>query len=337
MGGRDFCMRLYLCGRSALSMLRYLRGIRDDRLLEPPSRIRSLAEAVHGVRDLRSLSHRSELIIGHAGETVHALVPKKQMVVSYDSIATHLWSAKVPSGAFIKLTDDLYVSSPAFLFLQMARELDEIGLCRLGLELCGTYSLPERHAPYVPGSVDETLYELLPATTAKKILSLCGAVDDSVPGARKAKMVAGWLVDGAASPMEAATYMMLCLPKRKGGYGLPKPLLNPEVKVSTSTGEERRYPDLYWERESVDIEYQSDLAHGGDWNHYRDSKRQVTLTVNRITVLPLTKTQVYSTADFHELAIGLHRLLGIQVRCFNQKWESRRDDLRSAVLESRSV
>ena len=326
-------MRLYLCGQSALSMLRFLRRIYDERLEESPVRMRALAEPVHGPRGLRDLSHKASLIIGHAGDTVHALVNEKKMVVNRGGITTHLWSTKVPRGAFLKLEDDLYVSSPAFVFLQMARELDALALCKLGLELCGLYALPEKHTPYVPNSVDETIYELNPVTTAKKIDSLCKNADDKVAEVGKARMVASWLVDNAASPMEAHTYMLLCLPKRIGGYGLPKPVLNPKVTVLKAEDEEQRYPDLFWERKSVDIEYQSDLAHGGDWNHYKDSKRAVTLTVNKITVLPLTKTQLKNADDFHELAIGLHRLLGVQVRYFDDKWKTRRGELRKAVLK----
>ena len=125
-------MRLYLCGQSALSMIRYLRKINDDRLFEPPARVRSLTKPVYGTRLFKGISHRAELIIGHAGDVVHALVAKKAQVVSRGGLETHLWSWPVPAGSFLKLEDDLYVSSPAFTFLQMARELDEVELAKLG-------------------------------------------------------------------------------------------------------------------------------------------------------------------------------------------------------------
>lgn len=326
-------MRLYLCGQSALSMIRYLRKINDDRLFEPPARVRSMTKPVYGSRLFKGISHRAELIIGHAGDVVHALVAKKAQVVSRGGLETHLWSWPVPAGSFLKLEDDLYVSSPAFTFLQMARELDEVELAKLGMELCGFYALPEKHTPFVSKGSDETLYELRAVTMARRIKALCDSADNGVIGVRKARMVANWLVDGSASPRETATYLLLCLPKRKGGYGLPKPLLNPTVTVSTTQGEETRLPDLYWKDRSIDIEYQSDLSHGGDWNHYRDSKRQVMLTVNKITVLMLTNTQLSNADDFHELAIGLHRLLGVRVQRINAAWKTRRDALRDNLLK----
>ncbi|RVU97370.1 hypothetical protein EII22_07010 [Coriobacteriales bacterium OH1046] len=329
-------MRLYLCGKSALSVLRYLRSIRDDRLEETSVRVRTLVQPMHTPRHVEELSGSAEWMLGHAGETIHALVPKKGMVIARGGLATHLWSTKVPGGAFIRLTDDLFLSSPAFVFLQMARELEPIELAKLGMELCGFYALPEKHTPYVPASVDETEYEIQAVASARKIVSLCEAASSAVPGMRKARMVAGWLADGAASPMESATYLLLCLPKRMGGYGLPKPVFNPKVTVDTPNGAEDRFPDLFWKMKdnAIDIEYQSDLAHSGNWKRYKDSKRQVQLTVNRITVLPLTKAQLKNTDDFHELAIGLHKLLKIRVRCLEVAWEAKRTELRKAMFSS---
>lgn len=329
-------MRLYLCGKSALSALRYLRSIRDERLEDASARVRTLAQPIHTPRQVEELSGSSEWLLSHAGETIHALVPKKEMVSARGGLVAHLWSAKVPGGAFIKLADDLLLSSPAFIFLQMARELEPIELAKLGMELCGYYALPEKHKPYVPSSVDETEYELRAVTAARKIVSLCEATPSAVPGVRKARMVAEWLADGAASPMESATYLLLCLPKRLGGYGLPKPVFNPKVTVNTPSGAEERFPDLLWKMKdsAIDIEYQSDLAHSGNWKRYKDSKRQIQLTVNKITVLPLTKAQLKNVDDFHELAIGLHKLLKARVRCLGSAWESKRSKLRDVVLDT---
>ena len=93
-----------------------------------------------------------------------------------------------------------------------------------------------------------------------------------------------------------------------------------------------RFPDLYWEGDSIDVEYQSDLSHTGNWKRYKDSKRQIQLTVNKITVLPLTKLQVENADDFHEFAMGLRKLLGLRCRGFDGIWSARRYELRSALF-----
>ena len=331
MGGRDFCMRLYLCGRSALSMLRYLRGIRDDRLLEPPSRIRSLAKPLCHSAQIDAVTPATERLLMHAGDSIEVLVPSGEFRGGRGSVKARLWSGKLPAGAFLKLTDDLLISSPAFLFLQMARDLDPFELALLGLELCGLYSLPEKRTPFASGSIDEVEYEIPPVTTVKRIQSLCDAASGA-PGAKRARMVSRWLADNAASPMESIVFLLLSLSRHWGGYGIPMPVFNPKVTIKTASSAVERFPDLYWEGASIDVEYQSDLSHTGNWKRYKDSKRQIQLTVNKITVLPLTKLQVENADDFHEFAMGLRKLLGLRCRGFDGIWSARRYELRSALF-----
>jgi len=324
-------MRLYLCGRSALSVLRYLRSIHDERLFRRPSRIRSLTQAVRLRSQLTSLSFEAEYLVGHAGDTVHALVPSQELHGSRDGFTAHLWSASVPSGAFLRLADDLFVSSPAFVFLHMARELEPFELAMLGLELCGFYSLPECRVPFVSKSIDETEYEIPAVTTARRIRALCDAAP-AAHGVERARMVSRWLADCSASPMESIVFLLLTLSRHWGGYAVPAPVFNPKVVVKTARGVESRYPDLYWHDASIDVEYQSDFAHTGAWKRYKDSKRHIQLTVNKITVLPLTKIQVEDASDFHEFALGLRKLLRMRNRRFDRSWEVRRDELRRSLL-----
>ena len=53
-----------------------------------------------------------------------------------------VYAGKTPDGCFASISDGLAVSSPPFCFFQMAGELPLVKLIELGLELCGTYSLP---------------------------------------------------------------------------------------------------------------------------------------------------------------------------------------------------
>ena len=104
--------------------------------------------------------------------------------------------------------------------------------------------------------------------------------------------------------METAVYLLLCLPKRLGGYGLPKPILNPKIIISNPDGP------------------------------YRDSRREIELTVANIKVLPLTRQQLMSADGFDAFAQGLRRLLGIRSRSFDAQWMYRRDELRQTLLAS---
>ena len=78
----------------------------------------------------------------------------------------------------------------------------------------------------------------------------------------------------------------------------------------------------------------SDSAHSGEWSRYRDSRREIELTVANIKVLPLTRQQLMSADGFDAFAQGLRRLLGIRSRSFDAQWMYRRDELRQTLLAS---
>ncbi len=329
-------MKLYLCGRSALSVLRHLREVRDERLFEPRSRIRALSDPLYLASHLGGLSRESERLLSHAGDEIHCFVPDRGMCNSGARICTHLWSRPLPGGAFIRLADDLLISSPEFVFLQLSHELELFELAALGMELCGTYARTEDDSGLqrewtAYGKERGIAYQVDAVATARRLGAFAGRAPGSW-GVQNARKVSPWLADGAASPMESAAYLMLTLPKRLGGYALPKPILNPRVSVRTTHGTEERFPDLYWQGRAIDVEYQSDLAHSGDWSRYRDSRRQVTLTTNRITVLPLTRAQLMDSGDFHDFAMGLKRLLGVRKRGEDSSWWQQRARLRRALL-----
>ena len=140
-------------------------------------------------------------------------------------------------------------------------------------------------------------------------------------------------IDAPAKHMNTvATYMLLCLPKRLGGYGLPKPILNPKLLISNPDGTKERHPDLFWLGPNIDVEYNSDSAHSGEWARYRDSKREVELTVANVRVLPLTRAQRMDVDEFDAFAQGLRRMLGIRSRKPDSAWEARRAELRRRLL-----
>jgi len=130
--------------------------------------------------------------------------------------------------------------------------------------------------------------------------------------------------------------MLLCLPKRLGGYGLPRPILNPKLIISNPDGAKERYPDLFWLGPNIDVEYNSDTDHSGEWARYRDSKREVELTVANVRVLPLTRAQLMDVGGFDAFAQGLRRMLGVRSRKPDLEWEMRRAELRQALLSDYS-
>lgn len=331
-------MKLYLAYESSLALMRYLRSTDDGTIKGTPVKRTTLRDAIWTMHQLKDLKPAAEQLLTHIDGPIHAFVGERKKATRINRLATHLWSDKVLSGSFIDIGHDICISTPSFLFLQMATVLDTAELVALGMELCGHYSkwsLPPARlgdlSPLVKEENRHCTFNLLPAASARKLRAF---VDRSkgLHGAVAARTSMRWVLDEAASPMETVVYLLLCLPKRLGGYGLPAPILNPKVIVRGSDGSKERFPDLFWQGAAIDVEYNSDYAHAGDWSRYRDSAREVELVANNITVLPLTRLQVMHKDDFHAFAQSLRRLLGIRGRGFDANWERRHDELRSLLL-----
>ena len=332
-------MKLYLAPQSSLELIRYLRSINgDDGLQGTPMRKRALDDAVNTVRAMRELDETAQRWLEHAGNPVHAFVADRTRGTSTKCLVTHVYNGLVPHGAFIDLGHGICVCSPHFLFMQMTTQLDLIGSVQLAMELSGSYS----RWRLAPGVLGDPYYREQPETQActfdlPRVMNLkrvSAFVDrqQGKRGATGARAALRWALDGSASPMETATYLLLCLPKRLGGYGLPKPILNPKLIISNPDGAKERYPDLFWLSTNIDVEYNSDSSHSGEWSRYRDSKREVELTVAHLKVLPLTRNQLMDTAEFDAFAQGLRRMLHIRARAADPEWAYRRDALRRRLL-----
>ncbi|MDO4399786.1 MAG: hypothetical protein Q4D27_02415 [Coriobacteriia bacterium] len=330
-------MKLYLDQESSLNLIRYLRSVNgEDGIGGNICRKRLMNDAVvstHGIEELEATAH---FLLEHAGHPIHALAPERSMATHTKKLVTHVFSQDIPYGSFLDIGHGICICAPQYVFLRLGAERDFIDLIRIGMELCGTYSrwkLPS--AMHAPNAAEEQgcTFDVPPVMQARHMRLFLDrmAGHRGAVGARKA---AKHVLDGSASPMETAVYLMLCLPKHYGGYGLPKPLLNPKLTIQNPSGTEtiERYPDLFWKGPDIDVEYNSDAKHSGEWSRYRDSRREVELTVADVRVLPLTRAQAMDADGFDEFANGLRRMLGIQKRPEDPRWRQRRDDLRRRLL-----
>lgn len=333
-------MALYLYGSSALDVMRYLRAIEDGTVPGISIRPKRLGGAVHTNRQLNQLNHQAQLLLSHVRGPLHALVSARGQATRTRRLITHVWSSEIPAGAYRDLGNGICLTTPAFLFQQMAAELGELDLLLLGLELCGFYSKWSFPTAKSAHTADDEFrgctFELKPATTVGKLTHFM-QFRKGERGHAAASHALRRVIDNSASPMESAAYLLLCLPRRLGGYALPAPVLNTEVKVSTSTTTEVRYPDLYWPSHSLDVEYQSDRDHSGDWSRYRDARRMVELAAERITVLPLTRAQLLDQGEFDAFATSVRRNLNVRVRALDASWHSACLDLRECLFSDKGI
>ena len=275
---------LYLAPESSIELMRYLRSTNgSDGLGGATVRRKTLQGAINTTRDLNKLDETAQRWLGHVSRPLRLCVDDHRKRRANQRFVSHVLRTPIPTNTFLDLGHGISICAPHAAFAGMAAQVDLIDAVRIGMELCGFYS--QWKLPTAFKSQEERLQnpetrsctfgvpEAMHASQSQGYASRLA----SRYGAARAQAAARWLADGSASPMETAVYLLLCLPKRLGGYGLPRPVLNPSVTIQTPDGNLERHPDLYWEERNIDVEYNSDEDHSGEWARYRDSKREVQL------------------------------------------------------------
>ena len=251
---------------------------------------------------------------------LHVLVLDKSKLRSSERVVCHLWTADLPVGAFHGW-GDFRVSSPEFLFLQMATKLTVVQLVALGCELCGTYILLPKGA-LLPDSFNDYPERVAPLTNIERIETFLDSVG-SARGVKKARRALKFVAEGSRSPMETRTYMQLCLPAMLGGYGLPKAELNYEIKLDDEArriaGQRRCWGDICWPRKYLDVEYNGDV-HRGVEKMRRDAGRVLGIEHMGWRVVTVTSPQVFDSSRFEVVAkeIAIHLGCPLQSRVLGQ-------------------
>ena len=321
-------MQAYIYGQSALEYYRANRfpGTTPD---ESPAHL-ELKDAARTISDMKSVRLYGLNIPEPSPDTpLHLLVPSKQHRGSSPKVSAHVLSQTLPEGSFIEGNEYVSISSPEFLFLQMARELSLSELVALGMELCGTYRLACEEYP--------TRFDCMVLTNRMK-LALYIRRADGLPGVKRARLALQHIAEESASPMETVVYLLLCLPRRLGGYAFPQPILNSEIKFTASgkkfTVRRSSYPDLCWQSKKVDLEYQGGEHEKAD-RRAEDIMRRKALERMGYIVLELSYAEVTNIDLFHANVRKLAKLLGIRLRSSGEgNFREREKALRSILLDS---
>ena len=185
---------------------------------------------------------------------LHVLVPNASDCSRSRLKIAHVWSSPPLRGSFAKIAPGLLTCSAELCLVQFARLFPPVELARLACELCGAYALaPERENGFCTCA---------PATSIEFVRAFARrARENGTRGAEALLTALDFAVDGAASPMESAIALLLCLPYRYGGYHLPLPTLN---ERPVKTGGRRSIADatthrcdLLWPDANVALEYEA--------------------------------------------------------------------------------
>jgi len=252
------------------------------------------------------------------------------------AVRPHVCSKPIPDGSFVSVGDGLYLSSPEFCFFQMAAKYPLAKLIALGLEVCGSYSLPGSATTGGDrGDLVQTIYDLPPLTSKKKLTAFSTRMEGWI-GHKQALRALRYVADDSASPMEAVLVMLLTLPYRLGGYGLPMPELNgsiyPKKRVSKFASKGFYRGDLLWRDAGVVVEYNSDLEHASQNRIAMDAIRRSDLSLCGIYEVTVTNRQIKSMELFDKVAKQIAVRIGKELVYKKPEFLKARRELRSVLF-----
>lgn len=244
-------------------------------------------------------------------EKIDILVPHRRRGFANKTVRQHVWAGEVPAGGFLKLGEHVYVSSPEFVLLQMAAELDRWQTLQLAMQLCGTFAL-SRTAEH--GATKH------PPLTSKRRLALFA---EQVGGRRTGMGNYRWAVrhvlNGAASTTEAGVSLLLAMPTQVGGYGLRPFQLNVEKTYDQEEreiagGKERCVVDLLDETSRFGWEYQGKEGHSDAEGGARYERGSVALSTAAEGDLDFTMSYGAAQLDSDARKLAALRHMEYEVR-----------------------
>ena len=260
---------------------------------------------------------------------VHFLVPHTTCRTKARGIVCHVVGGTFPSGSFYTDTGSIFICSPELTFILMAQMLTVLELVTLGFELCGAYALD--------ATSSEGFYKRDPLTSVAALQRYLDRVGP-LHGAKKARRALRYITDNSASPMETIVAMLLCLPCSLGGYGIALPQLNSRINICVSgnhrNGKKHYVCDMLWTDHRLSVEYDSSTWHAGEDQITQDSRRRADLIAAGLTVVSITKGQVFDARSFDRAARLLAKRTGKTIRNKNYSEATRRYELRMALLKN---
>lgn len=306
---------------------------------------------------------------------LHLLVPSAGSRHNTEGVIDHVFSGQLPRGSIRKIDTGLwdepchpnvYVTSPELTFLIHAgtrcpsadtpdtRSIDDgrLDLLSVGFELCSYYlkrpdsllKTADELRLFIPANRQGIHQIERPLTTPAAIANYLDRIEGRPRGIAIARRAASRLAAGAASPMEAIVTLLLCLPRRLGGYGLPLPELNGHLVLSDRArilaGQGNEFIDLFWRSKRVALEYDSDAHHVvgvGPREILTDKHRANAANDMNVRPISLTKDQLYSPTAFDAIARSIRSHLGIWLKPDTDEMRHRRMELRLALLGPRAI
>lgn len=265
-----------------------------------PAQLLEPTECISNMEDVFELAPSwvdAEFLAPNDG-LLHVLVRDSSDKRRTSKHVAHVWSGPIPEGAFYQLKPHVFIESPPFMFLHAAGILSLPRLIAFGDELCGLYSFDERQ---------ERGFRIrnVPLVTKTRLDYFVRSAK-GLYGQRHALKALSYIVDNSASPAETADEMLMCLPRRYGGYGIPQPTMNEEVPLTPEAARIAKRGsvrlDMGYADFSLALEHLGDHDHSDKARRASDRARTNALIEMGFTVLELTNDQVTDFMTFELIA-----------------------------------
>lgn len=289
---------------SHTTALEALRSVSLKRRLERGERASiPLPESSPSMREIETVRDQFPLL----SLPIHVCATRRGHVVPPQLAFVHRSRVPLPAGSVIRLSDDVYCSSPEHLVVQMAPLLTRLELIFLLGELLGTYAI-------APDSEDGMFERRKPLTTRTQILAHLDALGP-VPGTAQVRSALNEACEGSASPYETRLSMRLGLKPSLGGYHLRVLSMNAPLEVmriGSALGPGVRRPDVLLGATSVhapfsgvSFDYNGGI-HKTPEAFERDARRQNEMLAVNFKNYVLTKA-LYDDLDYMDDIVALAR------------------------------
>lgn len=231
-----------------------------------------------------------------------------------------VWNGPVPNGSFETISNTTRMSTPEYFFLRKANQLSFVEAVCMGIELCGKFRTVLTQYDKGDG------YDFLktPRTTKDQLRHYLKEIRNTKEG-KRAKRVLRHVIDGCCSPMSSYLYVLLCLPRSQGSYGLDRlqqwgPVATRDDYLPASSGNYLMY-DLYWPKKLVAVQYT-----GKNMPSERDFSA---LAADGMRVVCVTDDDLKDEQSFDAIARKVATLLEAELPEQTDAWCEARKQLRN--------
>jgi hypothetical protein len=190
-------------------------------------------------------------------------------------IMSHVAHPNLLAQDFVAINEHVCILTPEASLMMATRDFGRVETLRLVNEFCGTYVAD-------PGC-PKGFHDAAQLTSRQSLLRFC----DQHPTWKRARDFqrdVGHAVDGCASPAESTMALLLCLPAKFGGFGLPRPTMNAPICLDSRTNrlaDRTHYVgDAVWPDAKVIVEYDSKAEHTDQASVTHDHIRKMALEAN---------------------------------------------------------